>query len=29
MTEQGLLNPNAHRGVWEITDAGRKYLAGG
>jgi hypothetical protein len=25
MTEQGLLS-KPHRGIWEITDAGRKYL---
>lgn len=27
MTERGLLSGTSHRGVWEITDAGRKYLA--
>ncbi len=27
MKEQGLLDPDAPRGVWRITDAGRAYLA--
>jgi hypothetical protein len=26
MTEQGLLSSTSHRGVWELTDAGRRYL---
>jgi hypothetical protein len=26
MREQGLLSAESHRGVWEITDAGRRYL---
>ncbi len=26
MTEQGLLSNTSHRGVWEITDAGRRHL---
>jgi Mrr N-terminal domain len=29
MREQGLLSKTSHRGLWEITDAGRSYLAGG
>lgn len=29
MREQGLLSQTSHRGLWEITDAGRRYLAGG
>jgi Mrr N-terminal domain len=28
MREQGLLSETSHRGIWEITDAGRAYLAG-
>jgi hypothetical protein len=28
MKERGLLSDASHRGVWEITDAGREYLAG-
>ncbi len=28
MKERGLLSDTSHRGVWEITDAGRAYLAG-
>lgn len=28
MKERGLLSDASHRGVWEITDAGRRYLAG-
>jgi hypothetical protein len=27
MVKQGLLRDNSQRGVWEITDAGRKWLA--
>ncbi len=26
MTERGLLSKASHRGIWEITDAGRRYL---
>jgi hypothetical protein len=26
MTERGLLSKMSHRGIWEITDAGRRYL---
>jgi Mrr N-terminal domain len=26
MTQQGLLSKTSHRGIWEITDAGRDYL---
>jgi restriction endonuclease Mrr len=26
MKERGLLNPASRRGVWEISDAGRRYL---
>jgi restriction endonuclease Mrr len=29
MTEQGLLSSTSHRGVWEITNAGRQYLKAG
>jgi hypothetical protein len=29
MTERGLLSGTSHRGVWEITDAGRRYLKAG
>lgn len=29
MREQGLLSHTSHRGLWEITDAGRRYLDGG
>jgi hypothetical protein len=29
MTERGLLSDESHRGIWEITDAGRRYLANG
>jgi len=28
MREQGLLSDESHRGVWEITPRGRRYLAG-
>jgi hypothetical protein len=28
MTERGLLSDTSHRGIWEITDAGRRYLEG-
>jgi predicted CopG family antitoxin len=28
MREQGLLSQTSHRGLWEITDAGHRYLAG-
>jgi predicted CopG family antitoxin len=27
MREQGLLSDTSHRGIWEITEAGREYLA--
>jgi hypothetical protein len=27
MREQGLLSSDSHRGVWEMTDMGREYLA--
>jgi len=27
MTEQGLLSGDSHRGIWELTDLGRKHLA--
>ena len=27
MKERGLLNDTSHRGIWEITEAGRKHLA--
>jgi hypothetical protein len=27
MTEQGLLSHESHRGIWEMTAAGRSYLA--
>lgn len=27
MKERGLLSDTSHRGVWEITDLGREYLA--
>jgi restriction endonuclease Mrr len=26
MTERGLLSKESHRGIWEITDTGRRYL---
>jgi hypothetical protein len=29
MTERGLLSNTSHRGVWEITDAGRQHLKAG
>jgi hypothetical protein len=29
MKEQGLLSDTSHRGIWEITDAGRQYIASG
>jgi hypothetical protein len=29
MTEQGLLSRASHRGIWELTDAGREYLDDG
>jgi hypothetical protein len=29
MTERGLLSDKSHRGIWELTDAGRKYLKAG
>jgi len=29
MTERGLLSDTSHRGLWEITDAGRRYLEAG